>query len=86
MIPKELDPMIEQAVRTTAQARAHMGRRLYWDEVSSRYVFLRSGVVTDVTNGWVEFDGSQDPKRIRGIPGLRNYELGGAWKANKEAK
>lgn len=70
-------------INCTADARKCIGQKVYWDDVSSRYIFLRHGILEEVFRGQVSIDG--DFRRIKDRPGLRNFEFGGAWQKNKEA-
>jgi len=76
--------MSEIYIKTVADARACIGQKVYWDDAGSRYVFLRSGILEEVFRGNVRM-GDGDYKRIKDLPGLRNFAMGGAWKRNKEA-
>lgn len=75
--------MTEIYIKTVADARACIGQIVYWDDVSSRYIFLRRGILDEVFKGQVSVDG--DFRRIKDRPGLRNYPMGGAWKRNQES-
>ena len=76
--------MDEIYIKTTADAKKVIGQKLYWDDVSPRYIFLRDGVAEEVWKGHIRF-GDGDYKRIRDLPNLRNFALGGQWKRNKDA-
>lgn len=71
-------------IKTVADARKCIGQKLYWDDVGSRYIFLRNGILEEVFRGNVRLD-CGDYKRIKDLPGLRNFPMGGAWKRHKEA-
>lgn len=70
-------------IRTAADARKCLNQIVYWDDVGNRYIFLRSGLLTEYFNRNVCVDG--DFKFMRDFPGLRNFSLGGAWAKNKGA-
>lgn len=70
--------MAEQYIKTARDARACIGQRVYWDDHSARYVFLRSGVLTAAEGKSVEIDG--DWKLRPNLVALRNFEHGGAFK------
>ena len=70
--------MSEMYIRTAADAKSCIGKRVYWDDVSSRYVFLRSGIVESVKGWHVEIDG--DHRHRSNLKNLRNFENGGEWK------
>jgi len=55
---------------TAAEAKKQIGTRLYWVERSNRYIFERSGVLTSMHRGQLEFDESYDyhpPKHYSGL-------------------
>jgi hypothetical protein len=51
-----------------------IGQRLFWDDIGSRYVFERSGVVTSVFRRQVEFDDTQDYKSVSSLKNLRTVK------------
>ena len=62
-------------VDNLAQAKAMIGQRLYWDEFGNRYVFIRSGILTEVFRRQLMFDESFDYKPLRDYRNLRTtYE------------
>lgn len=65
-------------IQTTAQARKLIGQRVYWDDVSNRYVFLRSGIVEEVCGYQICIDGNWHMRK--NLTALRNFEKGGNWK------
>jgi len=65
-------------IKTVADAKTCIGKRVYWDDVSSRYVFLRSGIIESVKGWHVEIDG--DHRHRCNLKNLRNFENGGEWK------
>ena len=75
--------MTDAYIKTASVARNHVGEKVYWDDVSARYIFLRSGILTGVFGRQVEVDG--DYKPMKDMTNLRNFEMGGAWLRNKEA-
>jgi hypothetical protein len=58
-------------ITTAAEAKKHIRQRLYWDDISPRYNFLRSGILTDVFKTNLEFDEDQDFKSITSFTNLR---------------
>ena len=75
--------MTDEYIKTNKQCKAHIGKRLYWDDVSARYIFLRSGIVEEVFGRHMNCGGNI--YSIRDLKNLRNFENGGAWARNKEA-
>ena len=75
--------MIETYIKFASVARDNVGEKVYWDEVSSRYVYLRSGILTDVIGRNVAVDGNY--KLMNDRLNFRNFEMGGEWLKNKEA-
>ena len=75
-------------ITTAAQAKPHIGKTLYWDDVdrSGRgYVFLRSGTLEEVSRGKLLFSGGNH-EPIGRFPSLRTFTNGGAYgRAVKEA-
>lgn len=70
--------MSEIYIKSAADARACIGQKLYWDDVSARYVFLRCGIVTEVSGRNLMInDEWQNRSSLRN---LRNFENGGEWK------
>jgi hypothetical protein len=54
-----------------------IGERLYWREISNRYDFLRSGVLTSVYRGRLEFNESHDyrsPSEFRYLTDKKHEE------------
>jgi len=74
----------ESMITSVGDARACKGQRVYWDDVGTRYIFLRDGILEDAEGANVLIDG--DWKHRSSLKNLRNFEMGGAWKRNKEAK
>lgn len=69
--------MIDFYIKTEKDAMACIGSRVYWDDVSSRYVMLRSGILESVNGKNLVIDGND--KYLSNLPGLRNFEHGGRW-------
>ena len=69
-------------IKNAAEVRQCIGQKVYWDDVGSRYIFLRSGILDGYEKRNVFING--DYKIFSSYPGLRNFEMGGAWKRNKE--
>ena len=69
--------MSDEYITTVSRAKANIGRRVYWDDTSNRYCFLRQGIIEEVSghnilinNDWLS----------RGsLRHLRNFEDGGDW-------
>lgn len=70
--------MSEIYVKTTSDAKACIGQRVYWDDISNRYVFLRSGVINSAKGRHIEIDG--DHRHRSNLRNLRNFKNGGEWK------
>ena len=68
-------------IKTVADAKKCIGERIYWDDVSSRHVFLRSGILERAIGYNLVIDG--DYKYRPDMPGLRNFENGGAWEKSR---
>lgn len=66
---------MNEYVSTATEAKKYIGQTLYWDDASNRYVFLRSGILEEVTGKNLRIDG--DYKYIKDLPGLRNFPEGG---------
>lgn len=64
-------------IKTAAQARALIGKQVWWDDHSSRYVFLRTGIVTGVAGRNIEIDDSY--RWMPNLTALRDTEKGGAF-------
>lgn len=45
---------------TAQEAKQHIGKRLYWLDKGPKYAMLRSGILTDVYKGQLEFDDTRD--------------------------
>lgn len=69
-------------VTKAKDAKPFIGKTLYWDDVGSRYCFLRSGKLVAVHGRYLEFENGdyELPSRFKG---LRTFADGGAWLANK---
>lgn len=68
-------------ITTAAQAKRHIGKTLYWDDVdrSGRgYVFLRSGTLEEVSRSRLLFEGGNH-EPISRFPKLRTFPNGGAY-------
>ena len=64
-------------ISSAKQARAHIGKRVWWDDHSSRYVFLRSGILNSAEGRRVEIDGNWLSRSS--LRALRTTEQGGAF-------
>jgi hypothetical protein len=60
-------------IHKTAEVKDHIGKRLYWDDISERWSFLRSNIVVGTFRGHIEFE-NQDFKRIADLRNLRTTE------------
>ena len=45
---------------TAKDLRALIGKTLYWDDISPRYIFLHNGVLTGVEGKRIDFDDAQN--------------------------
>lgn len=45
-------------IKTAKEARAMIGKQVWWDDISARYVFLRTGIVTGQYGRNIEIDHS----------------------------
>lgn len=78
----DLTPKGEFYIRLVTDARACIGKKVYWDDPSSRYVMLRQGFLTEVKGKNLLIDG--DWKWRTHLRNLRNFEHGGAFKPKPE--
>ena len=65
------------SINSAADARKLIGKRVFWDDISVRYVFLRQGIVDDVSGKNICIDGNWETRSS--LKNLRNYENGGEW-------
>lgn len=49
-------------IKSSMHARKYIGRKFHWEEHSNRYVFPRTGILTQVTRGKLSFNDSYDFK------------------------
>ena len=70
--------------KKASQLKEYIGKTVYWDDVSSKYVFLRQGIVEEVlghnvliSGEWYWFYKMKNWK-------IRNFKNGGSWKENEE--
>lgn len=56
------------------QAKKLMHKKMYWDDISNRYIITRGGVLTDVHRNQLEFDHDQNYMPIRHYKNLRTTE------------
>lgn len=75
--------MTDVYFKKSSELKKYVGKKVYWDDVSSRYVFLRSGIVEEVwghnvliSGSWYWFFKLRDWD-------VRNFENGGSWKRNE---
>lgn len=61
-------------VTTITEAKKFIGRKLFWDDVSNRYIITRSGILTDIYRKHLEFDDQQDYKVLSDFKNLRDIE------------
>lgn len=64
-------------ITNVKEARAAIGKRVWWDDHGSRYVFLRSGMVTGAQGRNIEIDGAWHWRAD--LKSLRDTEAGGAF-------
>ena len=69
--------MSELYITSAPVARKCLGAIVYWDDVGSRSVFLRSGKLEDYKNRNVMIDGNW--MYLSHLKSLRNFEDGGLW-------
>lgn len=62
-------------IKTVKDVRDCIGQRVYWDDISARWVFLQSGMLEDSSGGQVLIDG--DRKTRSSLKYFRNFEEGG---------
>lgn len=61
-------------IRSVQQARGLIGTRMFWNDESERWKFIRSGILTSTYRNHLEFDNSQDFKPIKSLKKLRTTE------------
>jgi esterase/lipase len=44
-------------IQKASEARLNIGKRVWWDDVSNRYSFLRSGIIDEVSGRNINIDG-----------------------------
>jgi len=64
-------------IKTAREAKEFIGERLYWEDVSPRYIFQRSGILTDVYRGKLDFDERFDYQGINSFSNLRTTQENG---------
>ncbi|AWH15371.1 hypothetical protein [Aeromonas phage 14AhydR10PP] len=69
----------EQYITTAADAKAFVGKKLFWDEISIRYTFLRCGILEEVYRGRLLFDGGNHLP-VSNFRNLRTFKDGGEFK------
>ena len=57
-------------IKSSMHAKEFMGKRFHWEEHSNRYIFKRSGILTQVHRGQLSFDDSHDYKPPRDFRNL----------------
>lgn len=62
-------------ITSAKQAREKIGTQVFWDDISAKYHFIRSGILTGVYGRSLEF-GPGNWKERRDLKGLRTTE---AW-------
>lgn len=69
--------MSDEYITTISSAKANIGNRVYWDDTSNRYCFLRQGIIDEVSGNNIRIN---DDWVSRGnLRNLRNFEGGGDW-------
>ena len=69
-------------IRRASDAKPFIGKTLYWDDVGSRYIFLRQGQLEGTFRQSLIIDG--DYKLVKSLKCLRTFEMGGEWERNKK--
>jgi len=64
-------------IKTAAQARAAIGKQVWWDEHSNRYVMLRTGTITEVYGRQLAIDDNWTT--LANLRDLRDTAKGGAF-------
>lgn len=70
--------MKEIYIKKVSDARACIGSQVWWDDYSSRYVCLRTGIIDEVQGGNINIEGNWMWRND--LRNLRNFEKGGAFK------
>lgn len=65
-------PVPRTLITSVKQAREHIGKMVFWDDVSSRYIFMRCGVVDEVSGKNICIDGNWLWRTS--LKNLRNYQ------------
>ncbi|AWH14571.1 hypothetical protein [Aeromonas phage 13AhydR10PP] len=71
--------MTERYIATAMEAKQFIGKKLFWDEASVRYVFLRCGILEEVYRGRLLFDGGNHLP-VSHFKNLRTFKGGGHFK------
>lgn len=74
--------MSEIYIKSALDARSCIGQRVYWDDVSSRYVFLRCGLLSEVQGRNLMIN--EEWQSRSSLKNLRNFENGGEWKRHAQ--
>ena len=45
-------------IKNVKDARNNIGKKVYWNDVGSRYIFLRSGIIEEVSGKNILIDGN----------------------------
>lgn len=65
-------------IQTAKDARSRIGEKVWWDDHSSRYVFLKCGIINGVEGRHVLID--HNWYTVGNLRELRTTESGGAFK------
>jgi len=58
-------------IKNKADVMKCMGKQVYWDDIGSRWIFLRTGILEEYTRRQVCIDGNW--YMMNRLSGLRNY-------------
>ncbi|WP_439125966.1 MAG: hypothetical protein ACNJA3_29090 (plasmid) [Pseudomonas rhizophila] len=64
-------------IQSAKQARAAIGKQVWWDDHSTRYVMLRTGIVDEVDGGNICIEGNWLWRND--LKSLRDTAIGGAF-------
>jgi hypothetical protein len=61
-------------ITSIKEAKQHVGKKLYWDEIGTSVAFVRSGILDEIIRNQLSFNGSQDYQSFKLYFNLRTTE------------